>query len=122
VSLAPLQLVSAHPWRRATSTTYAFEAVILDALIRSGGKQAAILADVQRRRASLSEQGAQHVGKDYEVEPVAVSSGESAFHPKVSVFSGKDECQLLVGSGNLTFNGWGGNFEILEHLHPWRRA
>lgn len=25
---------------------------------------------------------------------------------------------MLVGSGNLTFNGWGGNVELLEHLHP----
>lgn len=67
-------------------------------------------------RASLSEQGAQRVGKDYEVEPVAVSSG--VFHPKISVFSGRDDCHLLVGSGNLTFGGWGANFEVLEHLHP----
>jgi hypothetical protein len=59
-------------------TTYAFslsffEAVILDALIRSRSRQALILADVHGIRASLSEQGAQRVGKDYNVEPVAVS-------------------------------------------------
>jgi hypothetical protein len=104
-----------------TFTTYAlslsfFEAVILDALIRGGGREALILADVDGVRASLSEQGAQRVGKDYEVEPVSVSSG--IFHPKISVLSAKDECHLLVGSGNLTFGGWGGNFEVLEHLHP----
>jgi len=121
VSLAPLNLVSAYPWQRVTFTTYAlslsfFEAVILDALIRGGARQALILADVHGVRASLSEQGAQRVGKDYEVEPVAVSSG--VFHPKISVFSGTDECHLLVGSGNLTFGGWGGNYEVLEHLHP----
>ena len=57
------------------------------------------------------------VGKDYNVEPVSVSSGY-AFHPKISVLSDQDECHLLVGSGNLTFNGWGGNIEVLEHLHP----
>ena len=74
-------------------------------------------ADVRGVRASLSEQGAQRVGKDYNVEPVAVSSGR-AFHPKISVFSDQDESHLLVGSGNLTFNGWGGNVEVLEHLHP----
>jgi hypothetical protein len=34
-------------------------------------------------RASLGEQGAQRVGKDYEVEPVAVTSG--VFHPKVAM-------------------------------------
>jgi hypothetical protein len=121
VSLAPLHLISAHPWQRVVFTTYAlslsfFEAVILDALVRGGGSQALILADVQGVRGSLSEQGAQRVGKDYEVEPVAVSNG--VFHPKISVLSSQDECHVLVGSGNLTFGGWGGNCEILEHLHP----
>lgn len=122
MSLAPIDLVSAHPWRRVAFTTYAlslsfFEAVTLDALIRGGGgSQALILADVHGVRASLSEKGAHRVGKDYEVEPIAVSGG--VFHPKISVLSSTDECHILVGSGNLTFNGWGGNCEILEHLHP----
>ena len=122
MNLAPIDLVSAHRWERVTFTTYAlslsfFEAVVLDALIRGGARQALILADVQGVPASLSEQGAQRVGKDYNVEPVAVSYGR-AFHPKISVFSDKDESHVLVGSGNLTFNGWGGNVEVLEHLHP----
>lgn len=47
----PLELVSAHPWEKAVFTTYAFslsffEAVILDALVRGGGKSAQILADL----------------------------------------------------------------------------
>jgi hypothetical protein len=59
VSVAPLDLVSAHPWRRVTFTTYAlslsfFEAVILDALIRGGGREALILADTHGVHASLS--------------------------------------------------------------------
>ena len=119
MSLAPIDLASAHRWERVTFTTYAlslsfFEAVVLDALIRGGARQALILADVQGVRASLSGLGAQRVGKDYNVEPVAVSSGR-AFRPKISVFSDKDESHVLVGSGNLTFNRWGGNVEILEH-------
>ena len=62
--LAPLDLVSAHAWERATFTTYAlslsfFEAIILDALIRGRARHALILADVRGIRASLSEQGAQ---------------------------------------------------------------
>jgi hypothetical protein len=119
VSLAPLDLISAHPWRRVVFTTYAlslsfFEAVILDALVRGGGREALILADVEGVRASLSEQGAQRVGKDYEVEPVSVTGG--VFHPKISALADAEECHLLVGSGNLTFNGWGGNCEILEHF------
>ena len=67
-------------------------------------------------RASLSEQGAQRVGKDYELEPVVVTNG--VFHPKITLLAAAEECHLLVGSGNLTFGGWGGNCEVLEHLHP----
>ena len=122
MTLAPLQLVATHPWQRVTFTTYAlslsfFEAVVLDKLIRGGGRQALILADVHGLRASLSEQGTRRVGKDYEVEPVAVSSG--VFHPKISVFAARED-YLLVGSGNPTFNGWAGNCEVLEHLGPMR--
>ena len=121
MGLTPVDLVAAHPWQRVAFTTYAlslsfFEAVILDALVRgAGGSQTLILADVDGVRASISEQGAHRVGKDYEVEPVAVTTG--VFHAKVSVFTSADECHVLVGSGNLTFGGWGGNCEVLEHLH-----
>lgn len=118
---SPIDLISAYPWRRAVFTTYAlslsfFEAVVLDALVRGGGQERLILADVEGVRASLSELGACRVGKDYDLEPVAVTRG--VFHPKISVLSAEDECHLLVGSGNLSFGGWGGNFEVFEHLHP----
>lgn len=121
MSFTPLELISAHQWQHVTFTTYAlslsfFEAVILDGLVRGGSvSQPLILADVHGVRESLSEQGAHRVGKDYEVEPIAVSGG--VFHPKITVLASGDECHLLVGSGNLTFNGWGGNCEMIEHLH-----
>lgn len=114
--------MSAHPWQRVAFTTYAlslsfFEAVILDALVRGGGSaQPLVLTDVHGVRESLSEQGAHRVGKDYDVEPVAVSGG--VFHPKLTILMSGAECHVLVGSGNLTFNGWGGNCEVIEHLHP----
>lgn len=120
MTLAPLDLVSALPWQRVAFTTYAlslsfFESVVLDGLVRGGSRSALILADAEGVRGSLGEQGAQRVGKDYEVEPVVVSGG--VFHAKISAFTSADECHLLVGSGNLTFGGWGGNCEVLEHLH-----
>lgn len=119
---APLELISAYPWRRTAFTTYAlslsfFEAVILDSLVRGGGREALILADVKGVSAALAEQGARRVGKDYDVEPFVVRSGAGIFHPKISVLSSEDDSHVLVGSGNLTFGGWGGNFEVIEHLH-----
>lgn len=121
MSLSPLDLLPAHPWQRVAFTTYAlslsfFEAVVLDALVRGGVRaQPVILADVQGVRDCLSEQGARLVGRDYEVEPISVFGG--VFHPKITVLVSDTECHLLVGSGNLTFNGWGGNCEVIEHLH-----
>lgn len=120
-TLSPLDLLAAHPWERAVFTTYAlslsfFEAVVLDALVRGGTRERLILADIEGVRGSLSEQGACRVGKDYDLEPFAVGTG--VFHPKISVLTADNECHLLVGSGNLSFGGWGGNLEVLEHLHP----
>lgn len=121
MNLAIADLIASHTWQKAYFTTYAlslsfFEAVILDALVRGNSGGALILADVNGVRASLSERGAQRVGKDYDIEPVAVDGG--VFHPKISVLLSTTECHVLVGSGNLTFGGWGANCEILEHLHP----
>ena len=65
-----------------------------------------VLADVNGVRASISEQGAQRVGKDYEVEPIAVTNG--VFHPKVSVFISADECHVLgrLRKPDLWWMGW----------------
>ncbi|CCW17293.1 hypothetical protein EBBID32_16320 [Sphingobium indicum BiD32] len=118
----PLDLISAAPWKRAVFTTYAlslsfFEAVLLDALLRGGGRNALILADPEGVRAGLSEEGARRVGRDYEIEPVACGN-HGVFHAKVGALFAEDDAHLLVGSGNLTFAGWGGNLELVEHLHP----
>lgn len=118
----PVDLVSAAPWTRVVFTTYAlslsfFEAAILDALLRGRARGALILSDLEGVRAALSEEGARRVGRDYEVSPVACNR-PGVFHPKISVLSNDADTHLMVGSGNLTFSGWGGNLEVIEHLHP----
>ena len=120
--LKPIDLLAASSWTRAAFTTYAlslsfFEAIVLDALVRGRASSALILSDPEGIRAALSEEGARRVGRDYEIAPV-VRKGPGVFHAKVSVLSKKDDAHLLVGSGNLTFSGWGGNLEFMEHLHP----
>ena len=117
----PLELVIAAPWRRVAFTTYAlslsfFEAVVLDAMIRGGARNAIVFADPTGIKAALSEHGARRVGREYDVEPVACLTG--SFHPKIGIFSSDDDCHVTIGSGNLTFGGWGGNAEVIEHLHP----
>jgi hypothetical protein len=64
----------------------------------------------------MGELGAQSVGRAYEIEPVSVIGG--CFHPKLLSVTSKDDAHLVIGSGNLTFGGWGSNLECVEHLHP----
>jgi len=118
---SPLELVAAHPWRSALFTTFSlslsyFEAVVLDALVRRNVERKLILADVEGVRAALSEHGARHAGRSYQVEPVAVANG--CFHAKLTALTAPGEGHLVVGSGNLTVGGWGVNLECAEHLHP----
>lgn len=117
----PLDLVGAAPWNRVVFTTYALslsfvEAVILDRLVRGGGRGTIIFSDPEGVRAGLSEQGAARAGRDYELEPVVCSTG--VFHPKLGLFFSDDDAHMLIGSGNLTFGGWGMNLEAVEHVHP----
>ena len=121
MAFRPEELAGAHPWKKAVFTTYPlglsfFESVVLESLIRGGTRESVILADAEGVRAGLSEQGAQRAGRDYEIGPVTARLG--IFHPKLSVSAADRDCHLVVGSGNLTFNGWGGNLEIADHLHP----
>jgi len=114
---------SAAPWSRVVFTTYAlsltfFETIVLDALVRGGARDILILSDIEGVRSSLSEKGVRGAGRDYQLEPVALTTSGPVFHPKVGVFVGADDAILTVGSGNLTFGGWANNLEVVEFLHP----
>ena len=66
MSIAPLDLVSAHPWQRAAFTTYAlslsfFEAVVLDALVRAEAREMLILADIDGVHLAKHECGVDHL-------------------------------------------------------------
>ncbi len=120
-TFSTLDLIGAHGWSQSFFTTYAlslsfFEAVVLDALVRQNVERTLILADVSGVRAAVEEYGSRCAGRVYEVEPVAVERG--CFHPKLAVLTSSTEARLVVGSGNLTFGGWGSNLECVEHLHP----
>ena len=114
-------LLMADRWSSLFFTTYAlslsfFEAVVLDAIVRSEIGSTLILADVSGVRSAMQELGAQGVGRSYDVEPVAVSNG--CFHAKLLSVTSKTDAHLVIGSGNLSFGGWGSNLECVEHLHP----
>ncbi|MXP65612.1 hypothetical protein E0493_19880 [Roseomonas sp. M0104] len=116
------EIVQAGGWQSAFFTTYSlslsfFEAVVLQGLRAGGVRQARIAVDLEGYRASLGERGVTDAGRLYDVVPLAVSQ-RGIFHPKLVLLSGKDGPRAAIGSGNLTFRGWGRNAELAEYLSP----
>lgn len=120
-SLAPLDVIAAHPWKRALFTTYALgasfaEAVVVEAMLRRDIEHITILSDAAGIRMALREEGAVRIGREYSLEPVTVRNG--CFHAKIGVLWSEERSHVLVGSGNLTFGGWSSNLECVDHVHP----
>ncbi|GJD34004.1 hypothetical protein [Methylobacterium aerolatum] len=119
--VSPYEVLCAGKWRAALFTTFSlslsfFEAVPLHALRKAGAQDIGILADVVGYRASLAEAGVSDVGRTYDLVPLKVGGG--CFHPKIMLLDGPDGLRATVGSGNLTFGGWGHNVEVMDLLVP----
>ena len=84
-------------------------------MVREQSNDALVLADRSGVLTAMHEIGAQGVGRLYDVEPIAVEGG--CFHAKLILASTAEDAHVLVGSGNLTFGGWGANLECIDHLH-----
>lgn len=120
-SASPYDILRAARWRSALLTTFSlslgfFEAVPLHALRNAGTLDVSILADLAGYQASLAEAGATDVGRTYDLIPLKIPGG--CFHPKIMMLDGADGLRATVGSGNLTFGGWGHNVETLDLLVP----
>jgi hypothetical protein len=122
-----LALIDRTRWRRAVFTSFTLsltylESYVLPRLRRQGCQSLSVYVDLAGYRDSLMEQRARAVGRDYSVIPVAVRSG--IFHPKLVHLQAQegDDDLLLVGSGNLTYPGHGGNVEVLDVLRPAAHA
>jgi hypothetical protein len=116
----PLDILGSGPWRSATFSTFAlslsfFESLILRRLRAAGCNEVTVFVDPLGYRNSLIESQLIGAGSSYRVIPV--SAGTGAFHLKfcfLKAASEKDPDCLLVGSGNLTFGGYGNNAELLD--------
>jgi hypothetical protein len=116
-----LEVVAAGKWKSALLTSFTLsltyvESHLLPALRKSGCEKLDILVDTAGYRDSLIEQRSLGVGRDYSVLPVRVKGG--IFHPKLVYLEAAQPSDdlLLVGSGNVTYPGGGGNLEVLEVL------
>lgn len=115
---SPHDLVTSRSWEHALFTTYALSLSFFEAhLLRTGFKKNGcgdiwVVVDADGYSDSLAEKQATSVGQDYHLVPVALPRG--VFHPKCTYLSGPDGDVLIVGSGNLTFGGYGRNVEVGE--------
>ena len=117
--------MASHAWTSVFFTTYSLSLSFLEAIplaaVNRSYRDFTVITDIAGYRASLSDVGAVGVGRDYDLISVRCATG--VFHPKIGLFSDKDgDVRATVGSGNLTFGGWGYNNEVLEVLRPGRDA
>jgi hypothetical protein len=87
-----------------------FERVVLPDLWHGGTGEVVVVADQgQVEEAIIRCAGqVQHLGRRYRL-----THGRAArFHPKLIVRIGPQGALVLMGSGNLTHGGWGGNDEL----------
>jgi hypothetical protein len=114
----PLDIITGRIWDHALFTTYALSLSFYETQIhklglsRNGCRDIQIVADADGYQLSLSERQSHRVGNEYRLTPAALPNG--VFHPKLTWLSSKDIDIVLVGSGNLTFGGFGRNIECLD--------
>jgi len=99
-------------------TTYSFhpiffEKVILPDLKFGYGGEVLVIGDGEQLTQSISKYRSQlrKVGNSFIIEPIYM---RGAFHPKLLLKIGRGGARLLLGSGNMTAGGWGGNNELFS--------
>jgi hypothetical protein len=88
-----------------------FERVPLDDLSVGGTRRILILADAGEITEAMKRCIGQvfHLGRKY---TLAEAKASNLFHPKMIVRLSPDGGRVWIGSGNLTYTGWGGNHEL----------
>lgn len=104
-------------YHSAILTTFSFDPVFFEKyympqLRRRGIRNVILLVDAGRYDAVMqSEEGFAFTKKDYAIVRIDNNLG-GVFHPKISLFAGKNKVMAIVGSGNLTYSGIAYNDEL----------
>ena len=103
-------------FHRTLLLTYSFDPIFFEQMVLPdlwAGRSGDILAIGDRAQvteATAARAGQLwHLGKHYLLAP---ARHEGAFHPKVILRLGAKDGAVMIGSGNLTSSGWGGNQEL----------
>ncbi|MBC8737173.1 hypothetical protein F6X40_10170 [Paraburkholderia sp. UCT31] len=106
---------------RALFTTFTlslnwFESFCLPLLKLEGCEHIDLLVDSREACKLSAETSSAYAGNTYRVMPVYMNNS-GIFHPKVAYLQGTDDDTLVVGSGNLTAPGQGGNLEVIDAVN-----
>jgi hypothetical protein len=125
-AVTPAEIIVGRPWKAALFLTYPLSLSFYESqlhkegLRRRGCRDVRIVCDPDGYEMCLSERRSSRVGAEYRLSLASLPRG--VFHPKATVLVGDEETLLLIGSGNLTFGGFGRNVEVLDVLgsksHP----
>ncbi len=94
-----------------------YEQGVLSRIWQADCRNNLIFMDANRYHETISEAGNTlgYIGRRYLVAPIKVGNLQ-AFHSKIILLLGSDRARLLIGSGNLTFNGYGDNLELFTQF------
>lgn len=116
-----LGMIGAEKYHSCICTTYSFdflyfEMKVMRALGGAGVQNVTVLVDGKYYGTLMEQPTLQEhaINNRYALYPI-FSTG--IFHPKIMMLFGKKEGLLIIGSGNLTSSGLGGNDEIWGAFH-----
>jgi hypothetical protein len=106
---------------RALFTTFTlslnwFESFCLPLLKMEGCEQIDLLVDSREACKLGAETTSAYAGNAFRIDSVYMNKA-GIFHPKIAYFQGAEDDTLVIGSGNLTFPGQGGNLEVIDSVN-----
>lgn len=106
---------------RALFTTFTlslswFEAFCLPVLKLGACEQIDLLVDSREANKLNEETSSVYAGNAFRIIPVHMSKS-GIFHPKIAYLQGEQDDTLVIGSGNLTHPGQGGNLEVIDAVN-----
>lgn len=113
----PLLEIYHESWEHAVILTYThdlifFEREILRRLRENGCRNICVIVDQEAHLDTFKDYGSiKLLGKDYVIQTIRAGM---VFHPKIYLFVNKEQCKVLIGSGNLTMPGFFTNKEVFS--------
>ena len=114
----PTDIITSNSWDKVLFTSYVISLSFYETqlhrfgLARNNCRDIRIVCDKDGYLFSLGERQTRGIGNEYQVTSTLLPKG--IFHPKLTWLSSEEIDVVLIGSGNLTFGGYGKNVECMD--------